>query len=42
LTGRQEAKRLIFDHLERVETMPFQSAAFDIETPADYQRLFRV
>jgi molybdenum cofactor cytidylyltransferase len=42
LTGMEGAKRLISDHLERVETVPLQSAAFDVDTPADYQRLSRV
>jgi molybdenum cofactor cytidylyltransferase len=40
LSGKEGAKRLISDHLESLETVPLLSAAFDIDTPADYKRLF--
>ena len=41
LTGKEGAKRLISDHLECVEAVPLASAAFDIDSPADYERLWR-
>ena len=39
LDGNEGAKRVIACHLEEVTTIPLAEAAFDIDTPADYERL---
>ena len=39
--GNQGAKRLIERHIEEVTTVPLVEAAFDVDTPVDYERLTR-
>ena len=39
LDGRQGARRIVDRHLEDVTTVPLADAAFDIDTPLDYERL---
>ena len=39
LAGTEGAKRVIDRHLEEMTTVPLVEAAFDIDTPNDYQRL---
>jgi molybdenum cofactor cytidylyltransferase len=39
LAGTEGAKRVIDRHLEEMTTVPLVEAAFDIDTPNDYERL---
>jgi len=39
LNGDEGAKRVIARHLEDMTTVPLVDAAFDVDTPADYERL---
>jgi len=39
LDGTEGAKRVIDRHLEEMTTVPLVEAAFDIDTPIDYERL---
>jgi len=39
LAGTEGAKRVIDRHLEAMITVPLVEAAFDIDTPHDYERL---
>jgi molybdenum cofactor cytidylyltransferase len=39
LDGTEGAKRVIDRHLEEMTTVPLMEAAFDIDTPIDYERL---
>lgn len=37
LRGNEGAKQLVARHIERVATVPLRDAAFDVDTPADYE-----
>jgi|SRR6185503_7260441 len=39
LTGAEGAKKVMQSHIEKVKTIPFQSAGIDIDTPMDYENL---
>jgi CTP:molybdopterin cytidylyltransferase MocA len=39
--GNQGAKRVIARHIEEMTTVPLAEAAFDVDTPVDYERLTR-
>lgn len=39
LTGQQGAKKILQEHADAVDTIPFPNGAFDIDTPEDYARL---
>jgi CTP:molybdopterin cytidylyltransferase MocA len=39
LAGTEGAKRVIDGHLEEMTTVPVLEAAFDIDTPDEYERL---
>lgn len=41
LDGDQGARHLIAHHCGHVETIPAAGAAFDVDTPADYEKLVR-
>jgi molybdenum cofactor cytidylyltransferase len=39
--GNQGAKRVIARYIEEMTTVPLAEAAFDVDTPVDYERLTR-
>jgi molybdenum cofactor cytidylyltransferase len=39
LSGDEGAKRVIARHIEHMTTVPLVDAAFDVDTPVDYERL---
>ena len=39
LAGTEGAKRVIDRHLDEMTTVPLMEAAFDIDTPDEYERL---
>ncbi|WCT10684.1 nucleotidyltransferase family protein [Mucilaginibacter jinjuensis] len=41
LQGHEGAKKILKNHPENIETLPFEEGRFDIDTPEDYERLIK-